>query len=312
MKTVERIVSILRFFSRNLRAHGNIFGLREDTIPMGTLSKLNMPSSCSIFFSLDTLLSAWKQVLVAKMAKERILPNQEILSRLIRNSEVTGRALDVLGDYQSIIRNMSNVAKKLGVTGTMIYPRSTGIELYVFGLEDIFYSAAEGLASSISESGAEEIVVYSPIEHLALSMVDSKYRLGVKLTPFLRILSDNISRVRIAIPRGTAFQESCIHSRWLGIKDYAEGLFDERVGLIRHPLSGTLTTCCGEHIWICDPEVAVRNAAERLISLSHVGRGNVCVACPSALYLFRAAIELYPDDLKDVKLFELSSLVEVS
>jgi len=295
-------------FVDNIDKNGNIFGLDitlDDAILPNEFKK-----SC-LFFSYDTILCAWREILLSHVPRSGEKNIGSILDKYVNDKNKKEKFIDHSDTYIRIIRNVNIISKKLmPEIGFFYYNASLGLELYFLGLHEKFFEINKGLANKISNSGIRKMVIYSPQEHLAINLLKEKYNLDIELVPFLELVGRNVDKFN---RRGKKYrvipQESCIMTRWLGFEDYIDWLKIDGIEITRHPLKGKLTVCCGEHMWYIDPNIAIRNATERLKSLAHVGGMNVLVTCPNALFLFKVAKELNKDELEKIRLTEISEVL---
>ncbi len=313
MEQLSRIKELIKYFKSNYQQYGDIFGAGQFLPSIKEFVPKTEHSNICLFFSSDLILNAWRESVLSYFIALNIKhPCVENYKKTLKNNnlmEESGRKVD---KFAGIAKRLFEITKKINPeTGIITYPKTLGIELFMYGYEDLFYLLNKDIVDLINDISPSHLLVYDPLDMLSLSLLDKKMGLKTTIEYAIKYIAKNISSdVETNADSTYILQESCILTRWMNITDTLEDL-QKSLGLniIRHPLGKELTVCCGEFIWLLDPTVALNNARERLSSLSHVGGKNIIVLCPHSLYLFTIAMKMYKDTLGDINIIEISEIL---
>ncbi len=305
--TNQQIRELLMFFTENYRKYGNIFGFGLENY--GYIEEIKPAATC-LFFSADTVLCGLKYLLLKRMIEDCVeFPTVEYYRKVL--GEISNDDIAKEGFHEIMSRTRNLLHKINPDVGFFFYDRSLDMSLYVNGLDDVFYEENRSLIRFLQEDKVNSVVVYAPSDYLALRLLFNKYNVKIKIIHLLEFISSHVDELEVRGNRAKfVLQESCIINRWLGKKSIYDVL--HRIGgidIYTHPLSGDLTVCCGEYLWLTRPLLAIRNATERLKGLIHMGSTSIIVACPSALFLFRLATKFCDECPEDIQIYDISEVL---
>lgn len=288
MTTAQKIRKLLSGFFENYKQYGNVWGVDPKYLK---IDEKQTPKGRILFFSADFVLSAVKEILLQELGARDFIDPDDIFNTVDNFDDKLFK--DTINAYQRIIDRLSNFASRMGFS-SYIYPYSLGIEFFHWGHKKYFEETKTRFLDTINH--ANEIIVYSPIEYLVLQSHEKNK---------VKYFFDLNFQKQIELPPDSTYQESCIITRHLGKTRYWHSLINS-IPLV-HPLSGNLTSCCGEFIWYLKPRMTILNAYKRLKDFENMTASKVYVSCPSALAIFRATTKIYKDINIEVK--ELSELL---
>jgi len=311
MTYINMIKQLINYFTNNFQKYGDIFGITPH-INMDPLKTLSNAKETSIFFSANTLMNAWRGILLdffysKKVEKTKVDNYKEALT----HSELLGRLEKHITKYSDIINRVHNISRNISSNiGFIFYDKTLGIELYQLGVETVFLNNNVFL-DFIMKTGAKTLIVYDILDYLALTILKDQKNLDVEIEYFIDYIARNPDKFKNPTKElKFIIQEPCILMRRLRKTDFVSKLNNIRgININRHALSGELTVCCGEFTWLVNPSITINNAIERLLSLGHYGPRDILVVCPNALYIFELAKKIGGNKLEDVNIIEISEIL---
>jgi len=312
MYDLSKIKQLIQYFRSNYQNYGDIFGISTKLPNINDFFPTGGCGETAIFISNEYIINAWREAVLESFVSNHIEhPSRSDYETSVANSILINRAKKNVDDIVNLCRVIHELSRLyLQDAELMVYPRTLGLELLLYGYEEAFYEMNKDLVDTINESAPKYLLVHDPAELYSLVELDRKYGIKTTIINFLDYLLDHISIDReVKVDYKIIFQESCILERWIkgvNIFDKLKKFFGDNI--VRHPLGGELTICCGEFMWLLEPIISINNASERLASLIHFGGNNIAVACPRSLYIFRVASRRNKG-FEDAKIMDIVELI---
>ena len=220
-------------------------------------------------------------------AAVRAIARAPILARL---APLAGVAVSrgVVGRAYSILKFIVNALRRAGVQVGYLYEDEpySGAILYEVGLEEEFRKYfRERVLEVFRRYGVRRVITVDPHTHNILVNVAPRLvgGLGIEVRSYLEYLGELRLRARVNVK--VAVQDSCLYSRYLGLRHVYRGILEGAgVEVVDDPLvTGVETSmCCGGPIEVVDPRLsdeAARSRARQLSSLS----STIVTVCPLCL-----------------------------
>lgn len=292
------IRKLLRVFEENFKTLGNIWGFKI-AIPQALGQKVAPSEETIILSTNETLLRAVKEAIFEFLAHEEAeclyaekLSTNELRRFVEDNLEKNMRK------YLSVIEKLKSLAKTKNM-GFVHLNISLAPELMHFA-PDTHKTLISPILDGLHRLAGRELVVYDPLEYLVLKAYESQ--INKKVYHFL----ERINFEKHSLSERFIVKDPCILSRRANI-DLRKFINSILENLIHHPLSGNLTICCGEFMWITAPRIALNNAREILRILSSYSP-RIITLCPSAMFLFSVAQRFF-DDIRDIRIVDLLEII---
>ncbi|MCR8453944.1 MAG: hypothetical protein NDP13_03045 [Crenarchaeota archaeon] len=292
------INELLNAFRENFERSGNVWGF-EVEIPYIQEQKFISNGRMLALSTNEILIRAIKEAIFEFLIHE----NAEYLdAKLLKSVElkrfVENNVAKNMEKYLSILRRLNHLAQAKNISFVHL-AASVAPEIMHFN-PSAHISVISPVLEKLSSIPCEEILVYDPIEYLILKAYEA--RIGKKVYHIL----EKLSFEKRSLSERFIIKDPCILTRKanINLRNYVNNILEN---LIHHPLSGSLTICCGEFMWITAPKIALNNAGEVLRALSSYSP-RILTLCPSATFLFSVAKRFFTD-LQNVKIVDLTEVI---
>ncbi len=183
-----------------------------------------------------------------------------------------------------VVRRIAELLRRSGVEFGYLYEEEpySGALLYELGFEEAFKEYSAVVARALGR--ARRVITIDPHTHNLLRNVLPKYqRLDAEVVNYMELIKG--VKPSGVVEGEAVVHDSCLYSRYLGLRDAPRRLLDE-AGIARREdpyVTGVATSmCCGGPVESINPSLSNSIAAARARDLSRLSK-TVVVACPICL-----------------------------
>ena len=299
----------MSLFRRNFSQYGNIYGFEAELFSDMWASPNDVSRVC-LFYGMDTIICGAEALILEYLIENNIRkPSAEDITDAIEMTRGSKRFRDSCMRYLDLVRPGISLAREIDSSVGVFFSDISHIYLmYSFGYRREALAKGRKILETITNGRIEKIIVYSPKDFLTLRILFDHFNINIQLTHLFEFIEPKIREIFAPDrPISFAVQESCVLSRELGKHDILNILEKiPNLTILKPTLSGKLTVCCGDHMWLFDPIVTINNVSVRLESLMRLGTHMIGTMCPTALCLFQTARNRGGERFHNVEIVDLS------
>lgn len=211
----------------------------------------------------------------------KFIPYAEKLSPIAFLGKLIKPKKEEIERAYTILNKISSSLKKQGINFAYLYEEEpySGAILLELGYLDMFRDYANTVYKFFKEKGIKKIITVDPHTHNALNrykeFVDG---FDIEIVNYLELIKDikGVSQDVFVV------HDSCLYSRFLGLRDTYRGLINKAgLRIVEDELiTGRDTSfCCGSPIKPINPELSDKIAQERVNQLMKLSK-KILVVCP--------------------------------